>query len=90
MHNLAMAVQSGIALRQGARIVMVSNTFVAQRALQLGFQADPKQVFEDPTVIGIVVNGLIVSIESVVVDYTYGESATWHILGNAADVPVNA
>jgi hypothetical protein len=85
MHNLAMAVAAGTNLREGARDILISNTFV-QANMAIRGLTDPKQVFEDVTTLGIVANGIIVSIESVMPDYAYGVPATWTIKGNANEL----
>jgi hypothetical protein len=85
MHNLAMAVAAGTNLREGARDILISNTFVLANMQIRGF-TDPKQVFEDVTTLGIVANGIIVSIESVMPDYAYGQAASWTIRGNANEL----
>jgi hypothetical protein len=85
MHNLAMAVAAGTNLREGARDILISNTFVMANMAIRGL-TDPKQVFEDESTLGIVANGIIVSIESIMPDYAYGSAITWTIRGNANEI----
>lgn len=85
MHNLGMANQAGIKLLEGARDVMITDTFVEAQMIVRGF-TDPKQVFEDVHTIGIIANGLLISIDSVMPDYAYGNAITWLIRGNANEL----
>jgi hypothetical protein len=85
MHNIAMARQAGIQLYQGARDILINDIFVRQQMELRGF-TDPKLVFEDDTTLGIVANGIIVSIEQVMPDYAYGAPATWTLRGNANEI----
>jgi hypothetical protein len=92
MHNLGMAAQAGIQLRVGARDILISQTFVlAQMMFRKDGNGNPftnfRQVFEDPSTLGIVANsGIIVSIESIMADLAYGQPATWTIRGNANEI----
>lgn len=85
MHNVAMAQSAGFALRAGARDVFISNTWVEQRQLEMGY-VEGRQVFEDPSVIGIVVNRVIVSVMSILPDYAFGRVVGWHIYGSANEL----
>lgn len=85
MHNLGQAAQAGIALRQGARQISISHSWVKAQANASGL-TNPKDVFESPSVVGIVTSSLIVSIESVVPDTTYGQYVIWHLMGNVSDL----
>lgn len=87
MHNLGQAAQAGIQLREGARDILISNSFVLANMQARGF-TDPRQVFNDPSTVGLVVNEgkLIVSFDSVMPDYAYGGPATWSCFGNANEI----
>lgn len=85
MHNVAQAQAAGMSLREGSRIVMVSHTWVSKRQAEMGY-SNPRQVFEDPSVIGLVTENVIVSIESLMPDYAYGVYTSWHIQGNSNEL----
>lgn len=87
MHNIGQAVLAGIQLRLGARSVLISHTFVAANMILRGF-TDPRQVFEDKSTLGIVINNgrTILSIEAVMPDLAYGSAASWTLTGNANEI----
>lgn len=87
MHNLGMAAQAGMNLRKGARSLMVSQTFVKAQMQLMGF-SEPRQVFEDTSVIGLIVGknaSIVLSIESVFPDYIWGSESVWHLLCNGIE-----
>lgn len=87
MHNMGMAAQAGISLRAGSLDILISHTFVLSQMALRGF-VDPRDVFRDPSTLGIVVNHgkQIVSIEFYLPDVAYGEPISWSCLGNANDI----
>lgn len=89
MHNLAMAQAASIALRAGAREVMLSHTWVQAQQLANGFST-PQQVFQAKNVIGIVTESLILSIESFLPDYAYGKIITWQLKCNTEELQNSA
>lgn len=88
MHNLGQASQAGIQLRAGARDILISNTFV-QANMILRKLTSLRAVFEDPSTVGLVVDGgkTMVSFDgSVMPDIAYGTPSTWNIIGNANEI----
>ena len=86
VRNLTEANALGVKLLAGARDVLISETFVRAQMTLRNF-TDPKQVFEDDTTVGIIVNNkIIVSLDSIMPDYAFGNSVTWTIRGNASEL----
>lgn len=85
MHNLAMAVSAGVALRAGARTVIISHTWVLSRQRQLGYQT-PKQVFTDKSVVGFVSDNLLLEAVDITHAEDFGEIISWRVLCNTSEL----
>ena len=85
MHNLGMAAAAGVNLREGARNIMITQTWVEAQKQIRNLKSD-RQVFEAPEVIGIVTADLLVSIEYAYPDHAYGHLVNWYLLGNASEL----
>ena len=85
MHSLAMAIASGVQLRQGARKVTVSHTWVRAIQIQQNY-SDPKQVFNDPSVVGFVSDGLLMEVVDIIHKDAFGEIIEWVITCNTSEL----
>jgi len=81
-HNIGL---SGGRLRIGARVFLISHTFVINRMAQVGF-TDPEQVFSDGSVVGFFYDGRIFNMESVTHEDQAGQPIFWTIVGNAIEI----
>lgn len=85
MHNLAMAQMSQIAVREGARILTISHSWVAARQAKMGYDV-PERVFNDKSVVGIVTGNYLFQIVSFIHQDAYGGILTWKVTVNTTDI----
>ena len=78
IHNIG---QSMGKLFFGATQFFVSATWVDAQAVALGF-TDPWQVWRDPSIVGLVSEGIVYSIENIVPQQYGGKTVTWSITTN--------
>ena len=84
MHSLAMAQASGFQLRAGARKVNISHTWVLMMQNMLQYSI-PQQVFNDPHVVGIVTDNLLLEVVTMSHEDAFGEVIQWNLLCNASE-----
>jgi len=79
------AIANGVALRAGARVLTISQTWVAQIQVANNF-ANPRQVFNDNSVVGFVSDGLL--FQPVTLDHVdlYGAIISWNVNCNANEI----
>jgi len=79
------AVAAGSALRMGARSITVSHTWV--KAIQAAKSYNnPRQVFNDPSVVGFYHDNLLFSVVSFTHRDVYGDLIDWQCLCNANEI----
>lgn len=79
------AIAGGSALRQGARTFSISHSWVQSIQTKMGFD-NPRQVFNDKSVVGFYHDNLLFQIVSFVHNDVYGTVINWDILCNANEV----
>jgi hypothetical protein len=89
MHSVAMAQTAGVALRAGARNVTISHTWVKARQIELGY-SDPRQVFNDASVVGIVTDNLLLEIVSYIHNDSFGQIIEWIVMCNASELSASS
>lgn len=85
MHNLAMAQMANVAVREGARILTISHSWVGARQATMGYDV-PERVFNDKSVVGIVTGNYLFEIVSFVHQDAYGGILTWKVTVNTTDI----
>lgn len=85
MHNLAMAQMANVAVREGARIITISNTWVAARQALMGYD-QPERVFNDKSVVGIVCGNFLFQIVSFIHQDAFGGILTWKVTVNTTEI----
>jgi hypothetical protein len=89
LKELSDAINSGAALREGARRISISHTWVwyiyEANYIAKGW-TNPRQVFNDPSVVGFYHDGLLFSIVSFVHNDMYGTPINWDVVCNANEI----
>lgn len=83
LHNIGIL---GARLNFGARTFIVSHTFVLNQMQLLGY-TDPYQVWRDESVIGLVYNQRLFTIESITHEDVGGLPTLWKLIGNSQEYP---
>lgn len=81
MHNIGIM---GGQLSFGAKEFRISHTWVLGRMAAMGY-TDPKQVFQDPKVVGIIYEQRLHMMVSLTHDDVGGETTLWKVITNATD-----
>lgn len=79
--------QEGLELKTEFKIekkFVISHTWVQGRQQQLGY-TDPREVFRSKTVVGLVYDQRVYSIDSVLTDSASGEFIRWNIIAYAVE-----
>ncbi len=84
MHDIGL---NQVALSFGATKFKVSHTFVL-RMMQMRGYSDPYEVWNADDLIGLIYNGGLYSIDSLLPETQSGEIICWIIIGNRAEVTV--
>lgn len=85
LKQLADAKAAGANLRSGAKVLSISQTWVASIQAKFGFN-ETKQVFIDPSVVGFVYDGLLLEIVSYLHNDMYGAIINWDVICNGNDI----
>ena len=85
LKQLSDAKALGANLRIGARVLSFTHTWVSAIQTLKGY-ADPKQVFIDPSVVGIVTDNLLYEIVSYVHNDMYGSIINWDVICNCNEI----
>lgn len=85
MHTLAMAQSAGVELRDGARKVTISHSWVLARQRQMGYST-PQQVFNDSSVVGIVSDNLLMEVVNMIHNDIYGNIVSWLLTCNTSEL----
>jgi hypothetical protein len=83
--QLADATVAGTNLRAGARIFSISHTWVASIQAAMSY-ANPRQVFNDPSVVGLFHDGLLFELVSFVHNDMYGNIINWDVTVNGNEI----
>lgn len=83
--SVADAISSGVALRSGALRIKISHTWVASQQNQKGY-ATPLQVFTDASVIGIVTDASLLTIENITHADAFGQIIEWNLDCNSLEL----
>jgi hypothetical protein len=82
VHNIG---QSNGKLRFGARVFLVSQSFVRCQVTEQGLE-NQNSVWNGPRVVGLVSEGLLFSIENIAHEELGGSSVSWLLTCNASEV----
>lgn len=72
-------------LRYGAHRFIISDTFVQAQAKEMSLD-DSSVLFRQPTVVGLVTNNILYSIEDIVSEQIAGATISWSITGNGNEI----
>lgn len=85
MRTLEAALASGVSLRAGARRITISHTWVAAQQALKNF-ATPQQVFTDASVVGLVTDNLLLTIEDITHKDAFGQIIEWNLICNTSEL----
>jgi hypothetical protein len=83
--QLADAKTAGVNIRAGARTFSFSHSWVLAMQIAKGF-ANPRQVFNDPSVVGFFHDGLLFELVSFVHNDMYGTAINWDVICNGNEI----
>lgn len=85
LRNISDAVIAGVNILEGSQIFNISQTWVQQIQQARNYEL-PEQVFNDPTVVGLIYNSKLYSIVSYKPSYVFGSISVWTVIGNATSL----
>lgn len=83
--QLADSLAAGVTVRAGARVFNFSNSWVYGIMTANGW-TNPRQVFNDPSVVGFFHDNLLFQIVSFVHNDMYGEIVNWDVICNGNEI----
>jgi hypothetical protein len=81
VHNIG---QSAGKLRFGAKYFLISDSFVQKQAVAMGL-SDSTALWRSPSVVGLITNSLVFSIEDITNEQLAGETITWLLTCNSLE-----
>jgi hypothetical protein len=85
MRMIEAAQAAGAAIRFGAKQIFISHTWVQSVQLAKNF-ISPLEVFNDKSVVGFVIDGILYEIASFVHNDLYGQILDWTVIINGNDI----